>query len=145
MSCRAYAVRAGDVLRDALPVSGPYRVRVDGPNGYMREFTGSSSVDQAVAIVVTPLGGKSPNAAIRIQLENRDDKSAEAVVRDESYGQPPRRIALSPRQRASVDVDASASQGWYDVTVRTENVTWRFAGRVETGKWSITDPAIGRG
>src|SRR5215510_6413808 len=143
MTCRAYAVRAGDVLRDALPVSNPYRVRVDGPNGFMCEFTGSSSDDQAVAIVVTPIGGKSPNAGIRIQLENRDDKSAEAVVRDESYGQPPRQIALSPRQRLSVDVDASASQGWYDVTVRTENVTRRFAGRVETGKWSITDPAIG--
>jgi phospholipase C len=145
LSCRAYAVRAGDVLRDALPVSSAYRVRVDGPNGFMREFTGSSSDDQAVAIEVTPVGGRPPSASIRIQLENRDEKSAEAIVRDESYAAPARRITLPPRRQTSVDVDASASLGWYDFTVRTENVTWRFAGRVETGKWSVTDPAFGRG
>jgi phospholipase C len=77
-------------------------------------------------------------------LENRDTASRDVVIRDESYGAPVRQVSLPSRQHSIVELDASASQGWYDFTVRTEDVTWRFAGRVETGKWSITDPSMGR-
>jgi len=39
------------------------------------------------------------------------------------------------------------SSGWYDFTVKVsgaDNFEKRFAGRVETGKESITDPYMGR-
>jgi phospholipase C len=144
LACRSYAVRAGDSVRDTFPISGAYRVRVDGPNGFMREFSGPQSSEPRIAITVRPGGGKSPTTRVWIQLENRDTASREAVIRDESYGAPVRQVSLPSRQHSIVELDASASQGWYDFTVRTEDVTWRFAGRVETGKWSITDPSMGR-
>jgi phospholipase C len=35
------------------------------------------------------------------------------------------------------------SHGWYDVSVSVEGGEVRYAGRVETGATSITDPAMG--
>jgi len=35
------------------------------------------------------------------------------------------------------------SHGWYDVSVSVENSEVRYAGRVETGATTITDPAMG--
>ena len=40
-----------------------------------------------------------------------------------------------------------ASQGWYDVTIRVAgraSFAKRYAGRVETGNWSVSDPLIGQ-
>src|SRR5262249_25910703 len=144
LTCRSYAVRAGDSVRDSFPISGAYRVRVDGPNGFMRDFSGLQSSVPRVPITVRPGGGKAPTAKVWIQLENRDAVTHEVLIRDESYGAPVRHVQLPSRQDSIVELDVSGSQGWYDFTVRTEDVTWRFSGRVETGKWSITDPSMGR-
>ena len=35
--------------------------------------------------------------------------------------------------------------GWYDFTATASGFTRRFAGRVETGRPSISDPAMGSG
>jgi phospholipase C len=44
-------------------------------------------------------------------------------------------------------IDLKNSCGWYDFTVKingSDKFTRRYAGRVETGKPSITDPFMGR-
>jgi phospholipase C len=65
------------------------------------------------------------------------------TIRDESYGAPMRRVTLRPGERSSSVVDTSASHGWYDIAVSVAGVVNRYAGRIETGKWSISDPAMG--
>jgi phospholipase C len=54
---------------------------------------------------------------------------------------------VSPGGRATFAVETVASNGWYDVTVRVAGraaFAKRYAGRVETGNWSVSDPLIGR-
>jgi phospholipase C len=145
MTCRSYAVRAGDVVRDAIPVAATYRVRVDGPNGFMREFSrGSASGARGdVAIVVGHLGGKASSGKLEVRLTNARTTAREVTIRDESYGAPMRRVTLRPGERSSSVVDTSASHGWYDIAVSVAGVVNRYAGRIETGKWSISDPAMG--
>lgn len=146
MACRSYAVKAGEVLRDALPVGGSYRVRVDGPNGFMREFAGSDVAVERVAVVVQYADGSAKSGKLEIQVSHDDGASGsarEVTIRDESYAAPVRRLTVRRGERLSAVVDTAGTHGWYDFTVRSEGMLQRFAGRVETGAWSVTDPAMG--
>jgi len=43
-------------------------------------------------------------------------------------------------------IDLRNSFGWYDLTVTVNsdsNALWRIAGHVETGRDSVSDPALG--
>ena len=141
MTCRAYAVRAGDVVRDAIPVGASYVVRVDGPNGFMRDFTGAA--DTGLSIVVDHADGRAASGRIEIRLANRAATTRDITIRDESYGAPVRRVVLLSGGRSSVIVDVSATHGWYDFTLRSGELAYRYAGRVETGEWTTSDPAMG--
>ena len=47
----------------------------------------------------------------------------------------------------TLDIDTRASLGWYDVTIRIdghEPFHRQYAGRIETGHWGFSDPAMGR-
>jgi len=48
--------------------------------------------------------------------------------------------------RAALDWDVAPSGNWYDITLDAgSGFTRRFAGRIETGKDSVSDPAMGVG
>ncbi len=148
MVCRSYAVKAGDVVHDTLPVGDAYHVRVDGPNGFMREFvaSGQRAAGGLVAVDVDYAGGSAKNGKLEVRLSNGDAGSSaarEVTIRDESYGAPVRRMMVRGGARTSVVMDTGATHGWYDFTVHAEGVVQRYAGRVETGAWSISDPAMG--
>jgi phospholipase C len=52
---------------------------------------------------------------------------------------------IEPGHEVSVILPCEQSHGWYDYTVKASgsNAEARFAGRVETGKPSFTDPLMG--
>jgi phospholipase C len=41
------------------------------------------------------------------------------------------------------EFETSGSGAWYDITVSAEGFERRLAGRIETGRDSISDPAMG--
>ena len=45
----------------------------------------------------------------------------------------------------SVVLDVAGSGNWYDLTIKADNFLRRFAGRIETGKHGVSDPAMGAG
>ncbi|RYG21882.1 DUF756 domain-containing protein, partial [bacterium] len=141
MGSRAYAVEAGKSIRDTWPAEGAYHVRVDGPNGFMREFRGNGD-DPKVAVNVGYAGGKSPNGKVEIRLSSTAAEALAVEVRDESYATRAQRKTLAPSGSAMVTIDTKASHGWYDFTVVISGLAYRYAGRVETGRWSVTDPAM---
>jgi phospholipase C len=144
MTCRSYAVKAGDVVRDAVPIGGSYRVRVDGPNGFMREFTNSDTAVAHMAVVVDYADGSAKSGRIELLLSHDDGANArEVTIRDESYGAPERRLNVPRGERSVVVMDTASTHGWYDFTVQSGGLVQRYAGRVETGMWSVTDPAMG--
>jgi phospholipase C len=143
MTCRSYAVRAGSTVSDELPVAGRYVWRIDGPNGFMREFAGTS--EETIAVVVDHEGHRAASGRLEIRLSNRGAASRSITIRDESYGQPARRVVVRAGGNSSVIVDTTAAHGWYDFAVSAGDMVYRYAGRIETGKWSVTDPAMGHG
>jgi phospholipase C len=140
MQCRSYAVRAGDVVRDDFAVPPRYRVRVDGPNGFMRDFLGGTASGPAITV---DLRGRPATGVLAVTVANHGAAASRVTVRDESYGTPPRSVTVAPGARTSVAIDTADSHGWYDFTVHAGEQAYRYAGRVETGKWSISDPAMG--
>ena len=142
MHCRSYAVRGGDVVRDDFAVPAPYRVRVDGPNGFMREFVGGR--EPVLGVTVDFAKRRAASGMLEVALSNRGSTTRQVTVRDESYGAPIRSVTVATGGRSSVAIDTSGTHGWYDFTVRCDDLVYRYAGRVETGKWSISDPAMAR-
>ncbi|HZL36278.1 MAG TPA: phospholipase C, phosphocholine-specific [Tepidisphaeraceae bacterium] len=152
---RNYAVAAGDPLEDVWNLGdfdqGVYRIRVHGPNGFFREFIGSAD-DPALQIRLeyaraTP-EGRPLDGNVMLKLTNANqDSSITAILVDRSYKAPDRKTVLAPDKSEFVKIDTRRSSRWYDSTVRTDragNFEQRFAGHVETGQWSHTDPAMGR-
>lgn len=139
MTARAYAVRAGDTLTDSIPIGANYHVRVDGPNGFMREFTRNSEDGDAARISVNY--GEDAHLNMLISIDGREPRDAE--VRDEAYGRPADRRRVEPKGPLMLSLDCRPTHGWYDFSVRVAGLVYRYAGRIETGSWSITDPAMG--
>jgi phospholipase C len=139
MICRSYAVRAGDTFYDALPAAGAYHVRVDGPNGFRREFRGDAKAHADVRVDYARR--RAADGVLEIVLANPTSSPREITIRDEAYGAPLRRVAVQANERSTIAVDTAGTHGWYDFSVNDGSQTFRYAGRVETGKWSISDPA----
>ncbi len=155
---RNYAVAAGEKLRDTWPLAdfkdGRYHLAVHGPNGFFREFKGSAE-DPKVGIrfdaspLVSADGTWSGHVALHVQ--NDDPRNAcTLLVQDRSYGGAEQQRELAPGESGTLLVVAQSSFGWYDVSVRLvgsasaqpSDFEQRYAGRVETGQWSYSDPAM---
>jgi phospholipase C len=134
---RAYAAKAGSgPIIDSFDASAGFHVRVDGPNGFMREFCSSGSSPN----VKVAVHSKGDNLAVTV--ENKDSHSASIEIRDESYGLSSQKLLVGGLRANTHYVPTTASHGWYDFSVEAEGLVFRYAGRLETGKWSITDPSM---
>lgn len=147
----AYGVRPGDTLRDTWPLEafdgGRYHLRVYGPNGFFREFRGDAADPFADISVdyqhVTGFQGRlTGNVVLTIVNKSRETQSF--GVTDHAYGNPVRRVALTPGGKTSLVLDLAKSYGWYDFSVQVSGAIKRYAGHVETGKPSFSDPYMGR-
>jgi len=153
--CRnwSFAVKAGDQISYSWPLeafeNGSYHLRVHGPNGFYREFRGGAahqSLEVSAGYEQHRLSKLKLSGNLKINLVNSSGKSQTFVLTDESYKTAPVKMTLAANSRETVMLDLKRSHGWYDVKVRLEGdaaFSKQFAGRVETGTDSISDPAMG--
>lgn len=129
----AYTIGAGDSLTASFPVSGSYDVQLHGPNGFFRQYAGDTSTGGITAAVRRQ--GTSQALLIHVTPPAHD----EVVVEDGYQGT----LRL---QGGLATLDTSATGGWYDITVAVPGTSWRrtFAGHLENGRASTSDPALGR-
>ncbi|RYY55722.1 MAG: phospholipase C, phosphocholine-specific [Chitinophagaceae bacterium] len=152
---RNYAVAAGEAISDSWSVSGfddgTYHLRVYGPNGFYREFKGKTTAAPfSVSTLrngLTDKGKKAAIPSIALQLSPVDADQVRLSITDNSYGAPVKQIVAIPGNTATrFSADLERQQGWYDFSVTSpdhpEHIM-RYAGRIETGKDSITDPLMG--
>jgi phospholipase C len=144
---RSYAVRAGDRISDEWLLTdfeeGIYHLRVQGPNGFHREFRGTAD---------DPMLEVQLRGNAELGLANRDPQRPLTVtVADLAYGGDPRTVNLKSfagtDARVSLALDLAPSFGWHDLRIRVEgfpNFEQRLAGRMENGDDSFTDPFMGR-
>jgi phospholipase C len=80
-----------------------------------------------------------------VHLRNAADKPLSVEMRDNAYKTKLVTRRIEPRQEISVILRLEQSHGWYDFTVKANgsDAESRFAGRVETGRASFSDPLMG--
>ncbi|MFN8343385.1 MAG: phospholipase C, phosphocholine-specific [Spirosomataceae bacterium] len=156
----SYAVSPGDTLTDIRPLENfendVYHLCVYGPNGYFRKFTGNAG-DPPMSVQCdyqrTGSQSKQLTGNVEFRLRNTDiNRKLKVTITDNAYkkGEQTRVLDISSHKGSmlTVTLDLKASFGWYDFSVRVEGFEQyeqRFAGRVETGKPSFSDPFMGRG
>ncbi len=143
MVAGTYAVKAGDALTQSFPLNGEkYSIEVHAPNGFFRSFNGTVKAPVMVQAMYEQLGGKL-SGNIALQVKNSDKTPVQVMVKDHSYGLTPVMTNVAAGATESVVMWSGRSHGWYDVSVSVEDSEVRYAGRVETGAASITDPVMG--
>jgi phospholipase C len=83
---------------------------------------------------------------VEILAVNRDkQKDFTVEARDNAYSNPRISKVIASGRNERLEVRASKSAGWYDLSIHiagSERFEKRYAGRVETGRWSTSDPAM---
>ena len=152
---RHYAVVAGESVKDSWPLDsfekGQYHFRVHGPNGFFREFLGDGNdplIDVSFDYLRIKPNEPTLSGLVGIKFIHRDSQPKMTLfVQDRAYGNPQIQSVLPKSESRDIAVDTVKSSGWYDLNVTMAGVAQferRYAGRVETGQWSISDPAMGR-
>jgi phospholipase C len=141
---RRYTVEAGKTLRDQWD-SPAHDLWVLGPNGFHRHLIGLKAGDAPVAALREERHG--PNSGVTLTLTNPGDTPVTLQVRSPAYAPAlkPWRVTLKPQGSVSHHWSLKATGGWYDLAVSaSHDKSWlrRLSGHVETGRASVTDPAM---
>lgn len=150
----AYAVKPGDTLNDQWQLDAfenkQYHLRVYGPNGFYREFKGDANDPQVEATVSYERNRLNKNLLtgnLIINLKNKDSKAHTVTLTDSAYKTGTKQQTLAAGTSANVVIALEKSFGWYDLSLKINGAhqfEQRYAGRVETGKHSQSDPVMGR-
>jgi len=138
-----YTVSAGRKLTGTWAPTGAYSYEVHGPNGFLREVKGSAA---AVGLDVTARHLSSGNGEVLLTFVNHGETSIEITLSD-AYGNQGGHTTFRVRPGGGFEhpVRTDRAHGWYDVSATISSDSGylrRFAGHVETGKPSTSDPAI---
>jgi phospholipase C len=149
MMAGTYAVKAGDSVTHQYPFAmfadAGYAIEVHAPNGFYRSFTGGANSHHVEVRTSYEHRGKELTGNVLVRLRNVADKLVSVEIRDNAYKTKSVITRIEPRQEISVILHLEQSHGWYDYTVKAigSEAEARFAGRVETGRASVSDPFMG--
>jgi phospholipase C len=150
----AYAIKPGDTLRDVYPINafekGNYHLRLYGPNGFYREFMGNAADPEIETIFDyerNRLNNKVATGNIVLKIINHGKKPFALSLMDNAYKSVKQELKVVASGTSSFLINPAKNSGWYDFTLKVagaDSFEKRFAGRVETGKPSHSDPFMGR-
>jgi phospholipase C len=135
---RTYTVERGRRVSDSVDAAGAYDLALYGPNGFFRGFTGGAPGSAELDV-----WAGYDDDGITLRLRNPGHRRVQVVVRDR-YGSRPRTRSPAAGESITERWSLSRSHGWYDLTVTIPGTfSRRYAGHVENGSDSITDPLMG--
>jgi len=145
---RRYMVEAGKQLDDdwAL-IDGAYDLWVLGPNGFHRAFVGDlKQPAQKNSLPEIRICVEECDPKIYLKVRHDGQQAVDLLVKANAYldGQT-WKIPTTATENELI-LDMSAVYGWYDFSVSIvgdEQFQRRFAGRLEIGKDSYSDPFMG--
>jgi phospholipase C len=150
---RRYMVEPGKTLDDAWNSlsdnSGFYDLWVLGPNGFHRHFKGDLNALRSgdAAAPEVRVCYDIANGNVYLEMLNGGKNACKFTVRAKAYRTDgPWTATVAGGAKAELHWDLASSGAWYDFAVTCDADTSfvrRFAGRVETGKHSVSDPAMG--
>ncbi|MES2827228.1 MAG: phospholipase C, phosphocholine-specific [Bacteroidota bacterium] len=149
----AYAVTAGEHVNDEFRVidfgQSKYDINVSGPNGFFRQFKGDANDPQLEVKGEYELKGflsKSPSGNFNLDLKNNGLLPLELKIADGYSIDAGKTILLAAGSKKTLLMELSKNSGWYDFTLSVMgNSIYKkqYAGHVEDGNDSITDPLMG--
>jgi phospholipase C len=144
---RSYTVGPNGTLADSwefAPVGlAAYDLAVYGPNGFYRHYRGGLAVPTATNLASRIIYHPAADS-ITVSVHNAGS-STQMVLVESVYTGAVFRKTLAPGNTVDTPLSVADNAGWYDCIVTSEsNATFQqqLAGHLETGKRSITDPAI---
>jgi phospholipase C len=146
---RSYTVEAGKRLDDTFPVnaSGTYDYTVFGPNSYLRRFAGKPAVASNWWTHSEVADGYDvANGNLQLRLENLGTARCQFTITNAYDPSMNLTRTVVGGNNEDIYLDLRAAYGWYDLTVTVNtDATFvrRLAGHVETGRSSMSDPALG--
>ncbi|WP_158750774.1 phosphocholine-specific phospholipase C [Acidobacterium sp. S8] len=137
---RSYTVGPNAELSDTWEIQADYDLAVYGPNGFLRAFKGGPK-DQIESTVDYDAAGNH----VQLRLRNRGNADFNLRVRD-AYSEKSISHTLHAGKEWRQKWQLNDTFGWYDLTIESEgdpSFRHQLAGHLETGKDSMSDPAIG--
>jgi phospholipase C len=140
----SYTVGANKSLSDSWSLAtnaGAYDLSVYGPNGFYRSFQGNLA---GRALLAVSAAYDVVGNAVSVNVTNQGTKTSVVIIVNGYTGETVVE-QVAGGQTLSKFWPLKSSFGWYDLTVRVEgDATFkrRLGGHVETGKNSMSDPAI---
>lgn len=145
---RRYTVEAGKTLSDywntGVSDSGQYDLWVYGTNGYVRSFKGDALASDTADFKPEVQVCYEPNSGqVYLKLHNTGSAAGRATVTANAYrADGPWVREIAPGETSLLHWNLNNSGHWYDFTVTAGHIERRFAGRVETGRHGVSDPAM---
>lgn len=147
---RRYTVEAGRTLVDTWNIkedAGSYNLCIHGPNGFLREFSRGPLKTSKGSSAEIEVGYNPPTRELLLTVRNSGTADCHATIRSNAYRHDgPWKMTIASDQQEKQTWSLVDSGNWYDFTVNveeSEGYARRFAGRIETGVHSTSDPAMG--
>ncbi|TDQ06896.1 phosphocholine-specific phospholipase C [Pedobacter metabolipauper] len=153
----SFTADAGDTINYVWPLNifknGLYDLKVYSVNGFYRRYSGNTN-DPAVEISLIYQSDFADSKKLtgNILLHIKRTAKGEAfklAINDNAYGTSVKEATLKKdMQELTIPIDLKSSHHWYDFTVGVKDYPMfvqQFAGHVEHGTTSFTDPLMGNG
>ena len=143
---RRYTVEPGKQLQGRWTPTGAYDLWVLGPNGFHRHVAGDVRRTAAQPLPELVLRAQRSSNELLLELVNNGNVPCTFVLQAHKYyATTPVEVRVVARSRSNLRLSLTPSQNWYDHSLRVKELPgWlrRFAGHLENGKPSISDPAM---
>jgi len=145
-------VKANDSIDDNWEIDafaqGRYDLSVHGPNGFYRRFIGSKADPDLLLTAMPELqdNSKRYSGNLQLLLENKSSQTLEVFVSEDVYRANNKTIKVDGNSKKIVLLNLKKHNHWYNfkVTVKGYNdYKVHYAGHIETGADSVTDPYMG--
>ncbi|MET3537329.1 phosphocholine-specific phospholipase C [Chryseobacterium limigenitum] len=113
---------------------GKYDHEVFGPNGFYRRFKGENDPKLEISLINNP----TKNEVELVIKKNKKESNSISFDLEDLYEKTTKTSVAMEQEKISISLNKT--KGWYDLKINSGNNTWHFAGRIETGKTSISDP-----
>ncbi|QQU04594.1 phosphocholine-specific phospholipase C [Myroides odoratus] len=117
---------------------GRYNFSVHSFNGFYRNFKGKVQDPSVVVDFIVHV-----DQTVTISLKNKSNETLAFYVQDVVYSKENQKISVKPNEEHTLKLDYTKYKGWYDVVitlVNYANFVYQYAGHIENGASSITDP-----
>ncbi|WP_240007948.1 phosphocholine-specific phospholipase C [Pseudaquidulcibacter saccharophilus] len=121
-----FTIKSGGSL--SAPLNASPNIQVRGSNGFHRHFNGI-----AKNLRISFSGS-------RLKIENKNGDT-EIVWKDVSYGAHSKNIHILEGETQEIQLNFGNSHNWYDFKIEGDGFSYHYAGHIENGLPSMSDPS----